>query len=572
MIKSIVILTFENIIKNQDVDYLCKSIPLEINHQLSKYKTIRVIANHSIESFNDLQKNMQIDLLLKGSFLKVEHQIRFNIELFDNVTHTCLDSLKLEYSAVNIFELIDHVSTNIIEFFKLKNIPEKRLQKLSSSAYKSYLKGLQYWNSWNENNVVKAIEHFKDAVTQEPHFALSYARIAHCYSLLAAIDLEHGSQHYQLAKSAALKAVNLDDSIIEAHLSLALIKLLNDLDILGAYYSIEKAFSLNNHSSETHYYYAFYLLAVGKYKQAVDAVKYALENDPFNIQKNSTYGFALSLWGKYDLAEKQLEKTLGLSPNSIPTYDALIWNCIMNEQYEKAKVLVHKKGNDIFLTPATQIVIHFNLGLLHETKLWEDKLTDLLYEDSPIKYDREASFSFYELGNKKKGMQHFELFYQQKKGFIRALTHPAWKKIRESDAFYIYKKRLKLINPPLLPKHLTEIRDDIIVINSLTSESISISSKHLLYIESQSSYSKIVYINAHQVLEEKILRTSLSKIMAESMSSNLYRCHNSFIINTKIPYSISGNRKKLQLHLKAYAVTIPVSRIKASEIHQHITG
>lgn len=570
MIKSIAILTFENLNKSQEVEYLCKSFPLEINHQLSKYKTIKIIGNHSIKSFNSLPKNSEIDLLIKGSFLKIEKQIRLNIEVFNHKTNNFLTSIKLEDDSSNVFELIDKVSTDIIKFLELKIIPKKSSQKIPSVVYQNYLKGLQYLNSWNEIDIKKAIDYFKNVVKQEPEFALGYARISHCYSLLATIDLENSNNFYKLAKSAGLKAIYLDNSIIEAHLSLTLIKLLNDIDILGAYYSIEKAFSINNLSSEAHYYYAFYLLTIGKYKLAIDAVKYSLENDNFNIQKNSTYGFALSLSGKYDLAEKQLKKTLDLNPNSTPTYDALIWNYIMSEQFEKAIELVNKKDIEIFLTPATQIILFYNLGLSNETEIWKNKLLGLLKENSSVKYDREASFSFYELGDREKGMKHFELFYKQKKGFVRVLTHPAWKKIRESDKFYIYRKRLKLLNAPTLPKNINDSEKDIIVLNSNTSETFSFPTNNLLYIQSQSYYVEVVYLNSSNKIKKRVLRTSLSKIINNSLSPYLYRCHNSFIINTKVSYSVLGNRKDLKLHLKEHSIVIPVSRSKASEIYTYL--
>ncbi len=572
--KSILILTFENLSHDQKVNYLCHSVPIEISHLLSKYDHVKVIVNHSLASFEnklEQQQNLKIDLLVKGSFLKIEEHIRFNIQLIDNKNSTCLSSIKLEENSSNIFELIDEVSIKITRYLELEFLTKNRKKKITASAYENYLKGLHYWNLWNETNIIKAIWHFKKVIELEPEFSLGFARISHCYSLLAAIVTGNSQINYGLAKSSALKAIELDSSIIEAHLSLALIKLLNDLDVLGAYYSIEKAFSLNKHSAETHYYYAFYLLAIGKYKQAIKAIEYALEGDPINIQKNSTYGFALSLYGKYDLAEKQLKKTLSLNVNSIPTYDALIWNYILSKQFNKAKTLIEQSDIEVFLTPATQIVLYHKLGLPEEMKKWKHKLNELLAKEALVDYSKEASVCYLELGDIENGTKYFEAFYKQKKGFIRALTHPAWKAFRESDKFYIYKKRLKLLNPPILPINQTEIKEDVIVINSFTSETALVPSKNLLYIESQSNYSKVVYLNNSNELQEKILRTSLTKIMNESLNPNLYRCHNSFIINTKIPYSILGNRKNLKLQLKEYAVTIPISRTKVSDIHQYLT-
>ena len=574
--KSILILTFENLSGNKKDEFLSNSVPIEITHLLSKYKNLKVISNVSsvlLIDQPDQQKKLKVDLILKGSFLKISDHIRLNIQLIDNKDGTCLLSIKLEEKSNNIFDLIDKVSAKIIQQLDpiaigLEFISQSNRTKIGGVAYVNYLKGLQYWNLWNLDNVKKAIINFEKVIELEPNFPLGYARLSHCYALLATLDATNCESNYNVAKKAALRAVELNDSILEAHLSLALIKLLNDVDIIGTYYSLEKAFSIDNSSPETHYYYAFYLLVIGKYHKAVEALEYTLESDPLNPQVNSSYGFALSLLGKYDLAEQQLKKTLSLHPDSIPTYDALIWNYILNNQLEKAKELVENATIEISLSPATQIVIYHRLGLSSETKKWWNQL-DKLLKNNPIN-SKEASISYLELGDIKNGIKHFESFFKQKTGFIRALTHPAWKKFRESDRFYLYKKRLKLLNAPTLPSNLTEITEDIIVLHSTTAESITIPSKDLLYIESQGMYSKIVYRNASGELKEKILRTSLNAIINETLNQKLYRCHHSFIVNTSIPYAVTGNRKNLKIYIIEYDFRIPVSRSKASEVHDYL--
>lgn len=574
IIRSILILPFENLSNQNEDNYLCNSVPIEITHLLSKYKNIKVISYNSVKLLKrvpDLQKNLEIDFILKGSFLKIEEHIRFNIQLINNQNNVCLLSEKLEENTETIFELIDKASIKIVQYLELEFITENERPKIGELAYKNYLKGLEHWNLWNETNINEAINHFKKVIELEPEFSLGYARLSHCYSLLAVIETKNSQRNYSTAKIVALKAIELNNSILEAHLSLALIKLLNDLDILGAYYSLEKSFSINNHSPEVHYYYAFYLIVIGKYKKAIEAIEYALESDPLNVQINSTYGFALSLHGKYDLAERQLKKTLELNPSSIPSYDALIWNYILSEQLEKARELIEQNRLEIFLSPATQTILYHKLGMHEEMEKWKEKLDQLLKKDPSKEYSREASVAYFELGDLKKGMLHFELFYKQKIGFVRALSHPAWKQFRESDKFYIYKKRLKLLTPPTIPSRLKEIEDDTIVINSSTADTISVSKKNLLFIESQSVYCKIIFLNASGILQEKTLRTSLTKIMNESLNLYLYRCHNSFIINTNIPYLIKGNRKELKLFLADYSFEIPVSRTKASEIYEYLT-
>ncbi len=572
--QNILLLPFKNLSGVKEDNYLCNSVPIEITHLLSKYKLVRIILNQSVAPLDNKGNNQEtgyIDFVLKGSFIRVEERIRFNIQLINSKNDFCLLSVKLEESSSNIFELIDKIALKIIEYLKPEITKTTSRPKIGALAYEHYLKGLQHWNLWNPTNIKKAINHFEKVIKLQPEFALGYTRLSYCYSLLAVIETEDNLKYKKNTRKLALKAITLDDSNAESHLSLFLIKLLNDIDILGAYYSIEKAFSINNHLPETHYYYGYYLLVIGEYKKAIEAIKYALESNPENVQINSTYGFALSLDGKYSLAEEQLKKTLALHPDSIPTYDALIWNYLLGGELQKAQKLVEQNEMEIFLSPATQIVLYHNLGLTSEMEKWKRKMDDRVKEDSNFVFSPEASIVYYTLGDIKKGFKHFESFYNRKTGFIRALTHPAWKVLRESDKFYIYKKRLKLLHPPILPLKLSAIDDDIIVLNSTTKETLSIASRNLLYIESEGIYSKVVYKDDFNELSEKILRVSLTKIINESLYPNLYRCHNSFIINTKTSYSIMGNRKNLKLYLGGFSFKIPVSRTKTSEIYNHLS-
>jgi len=168
-----------------------------------------------------------------------------------------------------------------------------------------------------------------------------------------------------------------------------------------------------------------------------------------------------------------------------------------------------------------------------------------------------------------KGSQYFELLYQEKIGFIMTLTHPAWLSFRKSRRFYKYKKRLKLLNPPMLSDETDENEEDIIVINSSTKEKLAVSMDSLLYIEAQGVYAKVVWVN-EGVIKEKLLRVSLSKILTQAINPNLYRCHNSFIVNTLLPFHITGNMKNMVLTLNEFDFKTPISRSQASIIHEHL--
>ncbi|WP_298532680.1 tetratricopeptide repeat protein [uncultured Algibacter sp.] len=569
MFKSILISNFTNLSRTTEDNYLEHSVPLEIIHLLSKHKSLRIISPQSKELLkSEFGKNVVVDFYLEGSFLRTKTNIRFNLQLIDAQNAKCLLSIKVEADNDNIFELIDAIALKIVQYLKFEFTTNKGHLKIDSKAYEHYLKGIRYWNLWDEKNVKSAITHFKEVIKIEPKFSLVYVRLSQCYSLLAAIITKDNFEHYNAAKTAALKAIALDNSSIEAHLSLALIKLVNDVDILSAYYSFESAFSINNSHAKAHHYYAYYLITIGKYQKAIEALEFALKEDPFNLQANSTYGFALLLSNKYDEAEQHLKKTLSTHPDSEVTYDALIWTYILSKQYEKARKMVENSKMTLLFSPALEIIIYNLLEDFDNLKLWKNKFDTLIKNDTDGNYNKDASIIYFALGDIQNSVKHFEAFYKTKMGFIRALSHPAWKTFRESDKFYIYKKRLKLLRPQMLPSKLTENRDDVIVIHSTTSEIFAVASKQLLFIESQGVYCKIVFLNEAKKIKERVIRTSLTKIMRDTFYIYFFRCHNSYIVNTKINYLISGNRKNSKLGLKDYLIEIPVSRNKTSDIFE----
>jgi TolB-like protein/Tfp pilus assembly protein PilF len=571
LIKNIVVFPFENISNHKVDDYLCSAIPIEITHLLSNYKTLRVTSfNSSMFNAKNIDfKKADSDIVLKGSILKLDGKIRATIQLINGSDNSCLSSIKLEESANNLFELIDKISIKIVEYVKVEIRNTESKTQVNSEAYHFYLKGIYHWNLWDEKNIQQAIDLFTKSIEMAPDFALGYARLSNCWSLLAGIQKGAIQKNYSHAKSNALKAIDLNPLLLEAHLSLGLIKLTNDLDILGAFYSFQRAFSINNFSPETHYYYAFYLLAIGEYKKAIEKLEFALEHNPFNVQMNSTYGFALSLYGKFETAEKQLKKTLLFAPDSDSTYDALFWVYILTKKYRLAEQLVKKKQSSIIHSPAAQVVLYHKMGLQKKVDYWMNELDVKMENGSEKTYYREASIAHLAVGNIEKGNQYFELLYQEKIGFIMALTHPAWLPFRNSGKFYKYKKRLKILNPPELSDKTPKNKEDIIVINSSTKEELAVSMANLLYIEAQGVYAKIVWINEGS-MKEKLLRVSLSKIMVQVINPNLYRCHNSFAINTLLPFQINGNRKTMKLTLDGFSFEIPISRAQASIIHEHL--
>lgn len=569
MPNTILILEIENLSKDSEVDYLKKAIPLEITHILSNFKNINFISNVNLNQLTaPLSKHVEIDFILNGTFIKINSAYRFHFQLLNKKDNHCLLSIKLQEDEKDMFKLIDKVASQIVKHLELEFTPQKQRPKITSNSYKAYLKGLHHYNLWNIENIEIAIQQFKKVIQLSPEYPPTYVRLSECFSLLAVIKSKDSVNNYNNAKTHALKAIELDKTSIDAYLSLALIKLVNDVDILGAYYAFENAFAINSSYTKCHHYYAYYLICIGKYSKAIDALEYALKSEPLNLQLNTTYGFALSLNKNYAQAEEHLKKTLMSYPNSEVSIDALIWTYILNKEYLKAKTLLENCKIKLLLSPAMQIIVYKELDDTKNLDIWLNTFESLLKKDYEGSHSKEITATYLALNQPKKALTYFEILFKNKMGLIRALTHPAWEKLRKSDKFYIYKKKLKLLNPPILPSNLTERNEGIILIRSSTSDFITLTEKNLLYIESQGIYCNIIFLDKSNTIQKKTLRTSLNKIIDDTLYLHFFRCHNSFIVNTKIPFVFTGNKKYPKLQLFSHNISIPVSRNKVSSIYK----
>jgi Tfp pilus assembly protein PilF len=206
---------------------------------------------------------------------------------------------------------------------RLTGPEEKRLSKTYTTnpeAYQDYLKGRYWWNKSTPEGFDKGIEYFQQAIAKDPSYALAYSGLADCYSSLAETGLVPFREGYLKAKDAALKAVELDDTLAEAHGSLALVKSSYEWDWSGADKEIRRAIELNPSYADAHRLHAEVLWQTGRLDEAIAEIKLTLEFDPLSINENATLGIAFFLARQYDRAIEQEAKTLELDPNFAPAY------------------------------------------------------------------------------------------------------------------------------------------------------------------------------------------------------------------------------------------------------------
>ncbi|HEX4919105.1 MAG TPA: tetratricopeptide repeat protein, partial [Candidatus Bathyarchaeia archaeon] len=220
---------------------------------------------------------------------------------------------------------------------KVTGIPE---------AYSLYLRGRHSLATRTEKSLKDAIHHFENAIRHDPDFALAYTGLADAYSILASYSLEYipPREGFPKAKTAAEKALSIDDHLGEAHASLGLVRFYYDWDWTGAETEFKKAIELNPGYAQAHQYYADFVKSFGRFDEALAEMAKARELDPLSYSINTGIGHVLYLSRKYDLAIEQYRKVVESDPAFVP---ARLWfgrpymqKGMFNEAIEQSKEAV----------------------------------------------------------------------------------------------------------------------------------------------------------------------------------------------------------------------------------------
>src|SRR2546425_177801 len=329
-IESIAVLPFTNQNRDPDSEYLSDGLTESIINSLTQLPNLKVIARSSVFRYKGKEtdpiaagKELGVRSVLTGRILQGGDILMIGTELLDVRDNKQLWGEQYHEKTSDLLSIQREIAKEITGNLRLKlSGPEQsRLAKHyteNPEAYQLYLKGRFYWNKRTEEGVRKGIEYFQQAIEKDPTYALAYTGIADCYSL-ETLHIDVGSlspsEAAPKAKAAAMKALELDDTLAEAHTSLAFIKLNFDWDWTGAEREFKRAIELNPNYSNAHHWYSHYLMAMGRIEESLAESKRALELDPLSLITNVHLGWHYLNAHQYDLAIEQLSKALEMDPN-----------------------------------------------------------------------------------------------------------------------------------------------------------------------------------------------------------------------------------------------------------------
>jgi serine/threonine protein kinase/Tfp pilus assembly protein PilF len=325
--KSIAVLPLENLSHDPDNAYFAEGMQDEILTRLAKIADLKVISRTSTQKYKsapdnlrEIAKQLGVGNVLEGSVQKSGDAVRVNVQLINALNDAHLWGDVYERKLTDIFAVESDIAKTIADTLQAKLTgAEKQLiaaqPTTDLTAYELYLKGRSLWSKRGGENLRQAIGFYEQAIARDPKYALAYSGLAEAYVLLPAYTTTAPQDAYPTAKAAALKALQLDEKLAEAHTALGLLLCFGDLDMAGSISEFQRAIALNpNYATAHHWYGNGPLLALGRFEEAIAEGKRAIELDPLSPIINADLGQNLYVARRYDKAIAQLRKTLEIDP------------------------------------------------------------------------------------------------------------------------------------------------------------------------------------------------------------------------------------------------------------------
>ena len=434
-IQSLAVMPFVNESGNADLEYLSDGMTETLISSLSQLPNLNVKARSSVFRYKGKETNPQaigkdlnVQAILNGRVAQRSGQLILTLELVDAQTENVIWSEQYNRKQADLVTLQSEIARDVSSKIKTK-LSGADAQKVTKTytanpeAYELYLKGRFYWNQRTGDSIKKSVEYFNQAIEKDPKYALAYAGLADAYQLIPAYQAGSPQEYSVKARAAATKALALDDTLAEAHASLALVLWGYDWNFAEANRELQRAIELNPDYASAHKWYGENLAQMGRFDEALAEFKRALELDPLSLIINADLGEVYTWARRYDEAIEQLRKTiemdqsfyyahwrLGVAYELKGSYQEAI------TEYQKARAL----GDDPF------VVACLSHALASSGKRDEAlKTLDLLKEISRQRYVGEYCFAvlYAGLGERDQAFQWLDKAYQNR------ASHLNWMKV-----------------------------------------------------------------------------------------------------------------------------------------------
>ncbi len=346
--RAIAVLPFVNASADPENEYLSDGITDELITALTKVEGLRVASRTSAfalknvrEDVRSLGARLNVSAVLEGTVRTSKNRIRITVQLSSVADGRALWSERYDREMADVFEVQDEIAGTIVRTLRstllgdLGDLTPVRYTE-NVRAYSLYLKGRFWWNRRTQADIAEGIRYFEEAIAEDPGYALAYSGLADSYAL----DLDYRGapvvEGMERAKAEARKAIALDESLAEAHTSLGWVTFIYDWDWNGADREFRRAIELNPHYSTARQWYAWYLMAMGRFDEALSEGRVAVELDAGSVSIRRSLGWLQYYSGQYDAALESLRRALTMNPTAEETHRLLGLVYLRKGRYDDA--------------------------------------------------------------------------------------------------------------------------------------------------------------------------------------------------------------------------------------------
>jgi TolB-like protein/DNA-binding winged helix-turn-helix (wHTH) protein/Flp pilus assembly protein TadD len=428
-IHSLAVLPLESLSNDASQDYFADGMTDELISDLGQISALRVISRTSVMAYKHVRKplpqiarELNVDAIVEGTVLRSGDQVRITVQLIDAAADKHLWSQSYEGELKDTLALQNQVARAVADQIRINLNPQeqaalKSAKVVNPEAYESYLKGRYFWNKRTPDSLRAALAYFNQAIDEDPTYAQAYSGLADTYALLG--DWQYGvmtpKEALPRAKAAAIKALELDSTLSEAHNSLAFCFDAFDWDLESAGKEFQRAIELKPGYATAHHWYAWHLSLLGRYDEAIEEMRKAKSLDPLSLIINADLAELLGIAHFYDESIVQSRKTIEMDPNFALAHNQL-GQAYLQKQMNAEAIAELQKAVELSAGSPTCIA---NLARAYAASGRTSEAVKLLsdlkqHSNGGYSDAAEVSMVYAALGDKDQAMRWLEIGYEQR--------------------------------------------------------------------------------------------------------------------------------------------------------------
>jgi serine/threonine-protein kinase len=456
---SIAVLPFENLSGDSGFEYFSDGITEEIISSLSRIDDLLVVAwtssfqlKGTSEDVRTISQRLGVSHLVSGSVRRDADRLRITARLVDASDGHQLWSRSFDRALTGVFEIQEEISQAVVIALQIELTPRavttlSKTRTENASAFDYYLRGRARAADRSAPGLLSSLELYRQAIDVDPDYAVAYAGLADSYNMLANRGVIPRDEAIASASEAAGRALAIDDSLAEAHISMASLKQRFEWDWSGADHHFERAVSLSPGSALAHHWYAGFLSNVGELERAIEEIELARRLDPLSPSVNAAMGGILNIARRPGAAIAQLNKAIELHPGYAPAYSLLGEAYDLMGGYDDA---IRVREEAVRLSQRTFPGILAGLGFSYaragRTQDAQAVLEELMERWEEEEFDASSIALVHQgLGQRDEMYVWLERAFQQRdSGLMRLAFHPYYDDLRSDPRFVELVKRLRL--------------------------------------------------------------------------------------------------------------------------------